>query len=212
LDIFLPHAGSQLGFEISKDRLRESLTLPPSEQRHPVLMNTIFLWSCFFSRPGPLGDHEPIYLSRVVQLLPEALQDAARALDVVQGTCLLALYFLANGRLLEGRYYSGAAAALAVQVGLHQPPVESAPWDPLRATPLECPKDMVSEGERVLAFWQVYNLDRCWSVALGAPSTIPRDIDPSFSIGIAWPQSIDEYEAVSFGHSPVDLCLIQVCF
>ncbi|EIN11556.1 hypothetical protein PUNSTDRAFT_62137 [Punctularia strigosozonata HHB-11173 SS5] len=196
LDIFLPHAGSQLGFEISKDRLRESLTLPPAEQRHPALMHAIYLWSCFFSRPGPLSEHEQLYLRRTIALLPDALADAARAIDAIQASCLLALYFFTTGRLLEGRYYSSAGAALAIQVGLHQPlRVDSPAWDPFCPAPLERPKDNVDEGERVLAFWQVYNLDRCWSVALGTASTIPRDIDPSFSIGIPWPQSVEEYEA-----------------
>src|SRR4051794_23647565 len=53
----------QCGLEIHMGRLRDSLTLPATQQRHPVLINAIFLWSCYMSRPSPLSQHEPHYLA-----------------------------------------------------------------------------------------------------------------------------------------------------
>jgi hypothetical protein len=59
----------------------------------------------------------------------------------------------------------------------------------------------VKEGERILAFWQVYNLDRGWSVILRKPSIIPDGLDPRQSINCPWPQDWSEYEA---GHINVE--------
>jgi hypothetical protein len=118
LEIFLPHR-HQCGLEIHVGRMRDSLTLPPSQQRHPVLMNAIFLWSCYVSRPGPLSQHESHYLSRALEGLNDAMQYADKIIDVIQGSCLISMYFLSNGRVLEGSYHANAAASLSVQWGLH---------------------------------------------------------------------------------------------
>lgn len=138
----------------------------------------------------------------------EALRDALRlgdkVIDVIQASCLLSMYFLANGRILEGGYHASAAAALAVQCGLHgAASPEASTWlsEPNEQFDLKPPKSDFRQGERILAFWQVYNLDRCWSVALRKPSIIPDD---AFSaIDCPWPQDISEYELVS---------LLFVCF
>lgn len=182
-------------------RLRESLTLPISEQRHPVLMNAIFLWSCYISRPGPLCQHEAHYLARALEALGDALHHSDRLIDVVQASCLLSTYFLSNGRVLEGSYHASAAASLAVQCGLHGGvPQEANPWgsDVMASLKLKPAKDAIEEGERILAFWQVFNLDRCWSAVLHKPATIPDCRNPVNSINTPWPQSMEEYETVSF--------------
>jgi hypothetical protein len=176
----------------------DSLTLPEEKQRHPVLMNAIYMWACFISRPEPLCQHEEHYLGLALDALRDALRIGEKVVDVIQGSCLLSMYFLANGRILEGSYHASAAAALAVQCGLHlgtpydeqQWPTEPESFDlkPLRTG--------VKEGERILAFWQVYDLDRCWSVILRKPAVIPDGLDIQQSINCPWPQDIAEYEAV----------------
>jgi hypothetical protein len=55
----------------------------------------------------------------------------------------------------------------------------------------------LEHGERILAFWQVYNLDRCWSVALRKPTIIPDGPHTWNSINCPWPMDIAEYQAVS---------------
>ncbi|KAH9932465.1 uncharacterized protein B0H18DRAFT_25848 [Fomitopsis serialis] len=197
LEIFLPHR-HQCGLELHPDRLRESLTLPSSERRHPVLMNAIYLWACYLSRPGSLCEHEPHYLSRALSAMTDAIQYPSKVIDVIQASCILSVYYLSNGRLFEGSYHSTVASSLAVQFGLHQidvderTPLSSAEdWD--STFRLEPAKDTIERGERILTFWQVYNLDRCWSVALQRPSTIPDSDHPWTCISTPWPQSMDEY-------------------
>ncbi|KAJ7782518.1 hypothetical protein DFH07DRAFT_324892 [Mycena maculata] len=194
LEIFSPHR-HQCGLEIHMGRLRESLNLPRSEQRHPVLMNAIFLWACFISRPEPLSQHEEHYLNQALDALREALRDGDKTIDIVQASCLLSTYFLANGRILEGSYHASAAAALAVQCGLHgHISPEMAAWPPSGDDSKPFKMDL-RQWERIHAFWQVYNLDRCWSVALRKPTIIPDGPSAWNSINCPWPLDIAEYEA-----------------
>ena len=165
-------------------------------------MNAIYLWSCYLSRPGSLSEHEPLYLSRALSALNDAVANPLKVVDTVQALCLLSVYFLTNGRLLEGSYHASAAASLAIQWGLHQigsPEVSSSPmlgeWD--ATFRLEPAKDTIEQGERILTFWQVYVLDRCWSVALQRPCVLPDATHPQTVITTPWPQAMEEYEAVS---------------
>jgi hypothetical protein len=191
LDIFSPHR-HQCGLEIDMGRLRENANLPASEQRHPVLMNAIFLWSCYVSRPGPLCQHENHYLTRALDALGDALRHADKVVDVVQASCLLSLYFLSNGRMLEGGYHASTAASLAVQFGLDrsilQPTFES-----MYSFKMEPARDPIEESERILAFWQAYNLDYCWSVVLRKPPII-REGRYAFN-SVNWPRDAEEYDA-----------------
>ena len=181
-------------------RLRDSFTRPLAEQHHPCLTNAIFLWACHVSRPGPLSEHESHYLNRALEALSDALQYNNRVLDVIQASCLLSLYFLSNGRPFEGGYHAAAAASLTLQCGLHGAIMNHAAFEstavmgPLK---LEPAKDAVEQGERILTFWQVFVLDRCWSVVLQKPVTIPDGPDGSLSIVMPWPQSMEEYESVN---------------
>ncbi len=128
------------------------------------------------------------------------MQLSSRVVDLIQACCLLSLYYLSNGRFLEGSYYSAAASTLAVQCRLHQigcgPPTMNLDiWD--ATFDLPPPKDNIERGERITTFWQVYNLDRCWSVVLRRPATLPDSDHPLASITTPWPQRIEDYENVS---------------
>jgi hypothetical protein len=203
LEIFAPHH-LQCGLGIHIGNLRDSLNLPLSEQRHPVLMNAIYLWACFISRPEPLCQHEDHYLRHALESLPEALRLPDKTMDVIQASCLISMYFLANGRLLEGSYHASAAAALAVQSGFHGRASRDIQALPSPGTegfdhkPLKCD---VRDGERILTFWQVYNLDRCWSVILRKPFIIPDGPAVWSSIQCPWPQPMSAYES---GHVDTD--------
>lgn len=166
-------------------------------------MNAIYLWACYMSRPGPLGEHESLYLSRALAARQDALPNPSRVIDLIQAQCILSIYFLSNGRILEGSYHASSAASLAVQWGLHQtgapdvtPGSMLCDWD-LSSFRLEPPVDALEQGERIRTFWQVYDLDRCWSVVLGRPSIIPDSKHPRSTITTPWPQRMEEYEAVS---------------
>ncbi|KAF8893424.1 hypothetical protein BD779DRAFT_1436091 [Infundibulicybe gibba] len=196
LDIFAPHK-RQCGLEVNMARLRDSIGFP-SQQRHPVLMNSIYLWACFISRPGALAQHENHYLSLALGALGDGLSHSEYVLDVIQASCLLSLYFLANGRVLEGSYHLSAAAALVVQCGLHTSVSRNAHVGfpgTKDGYDLKPSKRDPHHAERVLTFWQVYNLDRCWSVLLRRPALIPDGPDVQNSIHCPWPQSLSDYEA-----------------
>lgn len=209
LDIFLPHR-HQVGLELHIERLRTSLLLPPEEQRHPVLMNAIYLWACYLSRPQSLGQHEPLYLARSLDFLNEALQNSNKVIDIIQGCCLLSLYLLTNGRLLEGSYHASVAASLAMQWGLHRQVSEEPDTGVCldSSFKLPPPADAIERGERILAFWQVFILDRCWSVVLQRPSTIQDGRDMLTSITLPWPQDIQDYEAGNFSNL-LDFATVQ---
>ncbi|KAF8070708.1 hypothetical protein FPV67DRAFT_1038357 [Lyophyllum atratum] len=202
LDIFSPHR-RQCGLDIHMGRLKDTLATP-EEQRHPALMNAMYLWACFISRPEPLCQHEDHYLGLALDALRDGLRDGEKIIDIIQGSCLLSMYYLANGRILEGSYHATAAAAVAVQCGLHLNTHQEQTWpsDPQEPYDTKPSRTGVKEGERILAFWQVYNLDRCWSVILRKPSIIPDGLDPRQSINCPWPQAWAEYEA---GHINVDV-------
>jgi len=148
------------------------------------------------SRPEPLCQHEEHYLQRSLEALPDGLQSLDKVIDVIQASCLLSMYFLANGRLFEGSYHASAAAALTTQTDLGRKAYShTRNWtvDAVESD-LKPPKSDTFEGEKILAFWQVYNLDRCWSVVLRKPCVIPDKLNSRHSICCPWPQDIDYYE------------------
>ncbi|KAF8840868.1 hypothetical protein BDN67DRAFT_996514 [Paxillus ammoniavirescens] len=197
VDIFSSHRHQCL-LGLHMGRLRESFSRPLMEQHHPCLTNAIFLWACYISRPGPLSEHESHYLSRSLEALSDALQYNNRVLDVIQASCLLSVYFLSNGRVLEGSYHATAAASLAIQCGLHGVVMNRPVFETtgvMSSFKLEPPKDAIEQGERILTFWQVFALDRCWSTVLQRPMTIPDSPEGYLSIVLPWPQDMEEYES-----------------
>ncbi|KIJ18475.1 hypothetical protein PAXINDRAFT_167077 [Paxillus involutus ATCC 200175] len=197
VDIFSSHRHQCL-LGLHMGRLRESFSRPLMEQHHPCLTNAIFLWACYISRPGPLSEHESHYLSRSLEALSDALQYNNRVLDVIQASCLLSVYFLSNGRVLEGSYHATAAASLAIQCGLHGVMMNRPVFETtgvMSSFKLEPPKDAIEQGERILTFWQVFTLDRCWSTVLQRPMTIPDSPEGYLSIVLPWPQDMEEYES-----------------
>ncbi|KAI0275620.1 hypothetical protein BGY98DRAFT_1113985 [Russula aff. rugulosa BPL654] len=199
LEAFIPHR-DQLLVGLHVERLRSSLRRPAEEQRHPVLMNAIFLWACYFSRTPSLNQHEPLYLSRATEAFHDWLRSPAKVVDVIQGCCLLSQYFLVNGRIMEGNHYASTAAALVLQWGLHRQGSDRRDVGMgLEGTfSLPPPQDSIERGERILAFWQVFCLDRCWSAALHRPSLISDGPGGLASINAPWPQDIIEYEVENF--------------
>lgn len=195
-------------------------------------MNAIYALACHFSLNPFLSPHEAQFVTKSLRAISGALEASDRLVQVLQASCLLAVLFFAKGRLLEGYYHAGAAARLAVGLGLHQisPPDWSAPGGSPGssaassssgaggASILPPPLDALELGERILAFWQVFNLDRCWAVATGLPAALPEDTHPRTRIETPWPRSIDEYELVRapscmfFSHgSSLFNSLIQGC-
>jgi hypothetical protein len=225
--------------------------------------------------------YESHFLSRALRGISASLEHADRLVDAVRASALLAVYFFAKARLLEGYYHASSAARLAVALGLHQiasevrmpgqgasppatinelledstatqshgstPPLPVSMMDnnatptaltshthsipsasqsyptqihampiqqhqhqpcwtgvPAPTVPLPPPQDSAEHHERIAAFWQVFCVDRCWSVATGLPTSLPDDDHPQLRICTVWPRAVEEYSTVSY------FCLIFV--
>lgn len=141
------------------------------------------------------------HISKAIAELPSALSssNASHHLQGIQAEILIARHFFKNGRLLEGRYHSDAAAAAALACGLHRmksdPPIEeTAMWPEYNSSDrrfgsgltLPPARDTVEFAERVNVFWAAYTLDLCWSVALDLPPAIPYDTIITTSLPVEW--------------------------
>jgi hypothetical protein len=195
LDIFAPHQ-HQLGLHIDLAVLRESLTQPAPSRRFGCLLNVVWVWACFLSRPGPLASSEAQYVKLALESLQLSLAEPKRLVDVVLASSLLAKYFYMCGRVLEGSYHHGAAAALAVRWDLHRAPGAAAPSGGCFSLP-PC-KDQREEGERIVAFWMVHDLDRCWNTVMTRVPSVPD----SLYIDAPWPQPAEDYQNVSVKVEP----------
>ncbi|KAL6308695.1 hypothetical protein BKA93DRAFT_725409 [Sparassis latifolia] len=201
LNIFFSHR-HQLGFDVHMSRFHASLCPGSIKKPHPVLTDAIFLLGCLFSRLPHLSELQSYFLERAVQGIRDALQLSDHILNVLQASCLLAVYFFCHGRVLEGYYHSSTAARLAMDVGLHQVhPIDfmqiqislTPHFVPSKgSSPLSPPQDNVEYAERVAAFWQIFAVDRAWSVATGLPPALPDDDHPQTQIETAWPMPIPD--------------------
>ncbi|KZS98782.1 hypothetical protein SISNIDRAFT_499010 [Sistotremastrum niveocremeum HHB9708] len=206
-DIFFAHR-HQCAFEVHIPRFLASINGPPKQAPHPTLLNAIYLLACHFSHQPPLIQHEALFLERALSRLAEALERSDRLINVIQASCLLATYFFGKGRLLEGYYHASSASRLAVGLGLHQirsqefrnivgegGPDDVSTWNnAVTGGILPVPDDAIELGERILAFWQVFNIDRCWAVATGLPSGLADDDHPRTMIETVWPRDIEDFE------------------
>ena len=213
LDIFFAHR-HQCGFDVHVDRFRASMSSPPAQQPHPALLDAIYLMACYFSQPH-YAAQEQHYLQRALSGISSSLQDSDRLIQIVQASCLIAIYFFSRGRTLEGYYHSSTAARLAVSLGLHQ--IKSDDWynpqfdlgssaaipQPAFLTfksslQLPAPRDSTEYSERVAAFWQVFSVDRAWSVASGLPAALPDDDNsPRARVETTWPSSIGDSQPLN---------------
>lgn len=208
LDIFLAHR-HQCWFDGQVERFSLSNTHKFGFEPHPALMNAIYLLACHFARSPYCSEIEPVFFTRALHEITVALDNADRLVDVVQASCLLAVYLYINCRPLEGYTHSFSAARLAVGLGLHQIrplPLPSSSDPPLtyseEITPIPIPpaRDRAEVSDRIAAFWQVFMVDRCWSVANGLPVALPDGDCPQVRIKTPWPTPDLELDVVRLYH------------
>lgn len=175
-------------------------------------MDAIYLLGCYFSRSGDTSSLEKVFLARTLCGIPDAMQHSDRVIDVLRASCLLAVYFFATARVLEGYYHSSIAARLSVSLGLHQikpdhwysPQLPGTAYSqapsaaPKSSIQLAPPKDIAEFEERKAAFQQIFAVDRAWSVATGLPSAIPDDSDTQAQIDRVWATSLNPYSVSVF--------------
>ncbi|KAJ6546863.1 hypothetical protein B0H19DRAFT_1379260 [Mycena capillaripes] len=194
LDIFLAHR-HQCWFDGQVERFSLSNTHQFGFEPHPALMNAIYLLACHFARSPYCSEIEPVFFTRALHEITVALDNSDRLVDVVQASCLLSVYLYVNCRALEGYTHSFSAARLAVGLGLHQirplPPPGDGPQlgysEEITPIPIPPARDRAEVADRVAAFWQVFMVDRCWSVASGLPVALPDGDCPQVRIKTPWP-------------------------
>jgi len=89
----------------------------------------------------------------------------------------------------------------AISCGLHritsvvyQEPPESASYEGSLLGP---PMDQIDLGDRILAFWAVFTLDKTCAVVTGLPSSLPTDdSDLQGRIETPWPRTVRDYAEV----------------
>jgi len=119
-----------------------------------------------------------------------------RVLHTIQAEVLLSTYFFATGRFLQGKYHVANAVAIALSTGLHKirSPAEGSLLD---NSAMPIPRDSTEEGERILAAWAVFNLDKAWAAALDSnPNFVHLGQPTTTTIDTPWPMEMQEFEQV----------------
>jgi hypothetical protein len=101
LDIFAAHR-HQVGLDINVASMQATIVSGDAGGPQPALLNAIYLWACFLSRPGPLAQQEGPCFFETMRTLGEALQRRQSLYRHHPGTCLLALYLFVVGRIQFG--------------------------------------------------------------------------------------------------------------
>ncbi|KAI0078725.1 hypothetical protein K474DRAFT_1660123 [Panus rudis PR-1116 ss-1] len=197
---FLAH-GTKIGLFFEPTQLTERMFNPTVNRPRPVLAvrNAIYLWGISLSQDPQLQSKESLFLSRTLISIHASLSSGLPqdTLYVLQAEILIAYYFYHKDRLLEGKFHSNAAVSLALLCGLHKAGAE---WGDVAVgrqdlgmnLSLPAPRTSMELGQRIHAWWATFILDKCWVVALGAPSAIvEEDDDPTSGIQIATPWPLD---------------------
>jgi hypothetical protein len=199
LNDFLPFA-TEFGFFLNLPRFQASMlqAFPPGHPSRPspALIFSTYLFAIRISTDPLVKPHESAYLTCATQEAATALSGnhPHKIMHSIQAEVLLAVYFFSNGRFFEGKYHAASAVSTAVSAGLHKLR-SSSPGAPATLPPH---RDMIEEGERIICAWTVFNLDKCWAIALDdtpnfeySPHTLAAKIDTP------WPLDMDEFEQVS---------------
>lgn len=213
INAFLPHA-AQTGFFLHVPRFLQVSSLPAGN-REPLaepLITAVSLWGSRLSTHPTAKSFESRLLAKVVQEVSNSLFLAGNRahghtiVGVIQAEVLLANYFFSLGRFLEGKYHTSAATSLAVTCRLNTLGAPHAGGQPTLAMdlihgpnlglPALDAGDAIERGERINAFWAVYVLDKCWSVALGSPSSITDQSSSGMRIFTPWPLTMAQYAQV----------------
>ena len=199
LNNFLPFA-SEFGFFLNIPRFRASMlqAYPPGHPSRPspALIFSTYLFAIRISNDPLVKPNETTYLTRATQEAATALSGnhPHKIIHSIQAEVLLATYFFSNGRFFEGKYHVANAVSTAVSAGLHK--IRST--SPTTLVTLPPHRDMIEEGERIICAWTVFNLDKCWAVALDdAPNFEHSTHTLAAKIDTPWPLDMDEFEQVS---------------
>ncbi|KAF8061687.1 hypothetical protein FPV67DRAFT_1509934 [Lyophyllum atratum] len=192
LDVFVAHR-HQCWFYASMDRFLDCSL--DQREPHPALINAMYLLACHFAHTPFYLDMEPAFFIQAQHEINAALDSSDRLADIVQASSLLAIYLYMNNRVMEGYRHTFSAVRLAIGLGLHQisPATAMSGIYPQQAPliPISLPRDNQELDDRVSAFWQIFMIDRCWSVANGLPLALPDKNTAQCRILTPWPTGLE---------------------
>ncbi|KAJ7019866.1 hypothetical protein C8F04DRAFT_1014874, partial [Mycena alexandri] len=193
INTFLSYS-SEFGFFLNGTRFRESSLIrqPIGHHERPTaaLLSVVYLCALRLTQDPQLVTHEPTFLSRALKFASQGLSSThpQKVLHNLQAEILLAYYFFACGRFVEGKYHTATAVSLGLSSGLHLVRSSTAPSSNL----LLRPQDAIEEGERIHACWIVITLDMAWAVAQGENPNLDHQQQNS-AVDTPWPLEMGDY-------------------
>ncbi|KAF8671216.1 GAL4-like Zn(II)2Cys6 (or C6 zinc) binuclear cluster DNA-binding domain [Rhizoctonia solani] len=201
----------EYGLQIDEESFLTSFALPPDHPSavRPALRNAVYLLAChaLSTRTPALAQYESLFVDKVRQGIANSLETAQEDsgglfTGVILASILLARYLLIMGRIREAYHQTASVARFAISCGLHQlSTLDLRSHSPGSRAPLLLPPptDFIALGERIHAFWAIYNLDRTISAVAGLPSTFGDDgsdgVDARERITTLWPRPLREYRS-----------------
>lgn len=186
------------------------------------------MWGAHFATEKSITPLASMFAKRTSEALPELVQLASGAprtpsnstssvvphvlIQAIQAATLLATYYFAHDRTIEGSYQANTASALAISAGLHR---MAAPRytsgnaytdraDCSNGTAAQIPpaRDDLEWAERLLTFWNVYVLEGTWCVIDGFPSGRWNGRELRTRITAPWPKDLEVYGVRKHSISP----------
>lgn len=155
---------------------------------HPALLNAVYLLACHFERSSFCSKLEPLFLARAMHQITAALDCKDRLVDIVQASCLVAIYFYLNYQISEGYRQAFSAVRLAIALGLHQ--------INLSAIPAHIWGDPKEQGQKIHAFWQTYMVDRYWSAVYNLQTALPEFYSVCERITTPLPETAETLDSI----------------
>lgn len=226
IEAFLPYS-TDIGFFLNPTRFLSwasqrlpsltSIVQPYSSSSwdgNDPLLSVVYLWGSLLTNDEDIRARSSSFLDNATRRISAARLASngfARpdVIHIIQAEVLLANYLFNAGLFAEGRQHVASAVSLALTYELHKtrsPRVTDASH--MRLVPsadgdasLPPSLDVIEEGERICAFWQVYVMDKTWSIVLGRPSLLMETANSSTFIDTPWPLAMEQYGEVSVrGH------------
>ncbi|KAG8690739.1 hypothetical protein FRC11_009408 [Ceratobasidium sp. 423] len=189
----------EYGLHVDEENFLTSFALPPDHPLavHPALRNAVYLLACrtLNAQTPALAQYESSFVDKVRQGIADALEAAHQDngslfTGVILSSTLLARYLLIMGRIREAYHQTASVARFDLR-----------PHSPSSRTPplLPPPTDHLALGERIHAFWAIYDLDRTISTVAGLPSAFGDDgsdhVETCERITTLWPRPLREYRS-----------------
>lgn len=203
VDTFLPYC-SELGFFLHPQRFKAGLALPEPAghpaRPAPALLFVVYLWGIRLSGNADCLTHEPSFHARAIEEAAANLSSdhPHRIVHGIQADILLAYYYIAQEKFVEAGHYVTSAMTTALSASLHT--IRSRHTQSgVEENVLASPHDSVEEGERILAMWNVFVLDKMSAIVTGQmPNFVTVNDRPDRRVDVPWPMDMVGYEQVRF--------------